>query len=211
MIKILIADDHNLMIDGIKTTLSDIADMQIVAGANNGLEVLKILEHTKVDVVLMDINMPLMDGLDCTKTISQQYPDIKVIALSQYNESRFIKRMVINGASGYLLKDAQKEELVKAIRTVFAGEQYYGRNLVSDPTRINNRRQSNYDNLPELSERELEILTLICSELSCPEIAEKINLSFSTVEKHRANLMMKSGSKNTAGLVRWALENNLVN
>jgi len=198
------------MIDGIKTTLSDTADMQIVAFANNGLEVLKILKQTKVDIVLMDINMPFMDGLDCTKAISQQYPEVKVIALSQYNESRFIKRMMHNGASGYLLKDAQKEDLVKAIRTVFAGEHYYGKNLVSDPTRINNNRQSKYDELPMLSERELEILNLICSELSCPEIAEKINLSFSTVEKHRANLIMKSGSKNTAGLVRWALENKLV-
>ncbi len=209
MIKVLIADDHNLIIDGIKTTLFDVSGISIVAEANDGFGVLKALEKNNVDIVLMDINMPKMDGLECTKAISRQYPHIKIIALSQYNESRFIKRMIHNGASGYLLKDALKQDLIEAIQKVFDGGQYFSKGLTTNKDELLAKKQSNYAELPTLSEREFEILILICNEYSSPEIAKKIEISFSTVEKHRANLMFKSGTKNTAGLVRWAVENNL--
>ncbi len=209
MIKVLIADDHNLMIDGIKTAIADIQDIQIVAEARDGLEVLKILKDQDIDVVLMDINMPLMDGLECTKEVTQQFPKVKTIALTQYNETRFVKKMIRFGACGYLLKDTQRDELIEAIRSVYNGNQYFSDNL-------NNRHTPTIEipeiknELPNLTERELEVLSLICNEYSGPEIARMIDVSFGTVEKHRANLMIKSGSKNTAGLVRWALENNLV-
>lgn len=209
MISVLVADDHGLMIDGIKTALADTSDIQIVAEANNGLEVIKILKDQKIDVVLMDINMPYMDGLECTKEITRQFPNVKTIALTQYNESRFVKKMLRYGASGYLLKDTLRDELREAIRSVYNGNQYFSDNIDNRNILLNEAPQINNE-LPILTDRELEVLSLICNEFSGPEIALKINVSFGTVEKHRANLMIKSGSKNTAGLVRWALENNLV-
>lgn len=126
MINVLIADDHQLLIDGIKTTLQDVPEIQITAEAKDGFQVLKILEsQDDIDVILMDINMPKLDGLDCTRQVSKKYPNIKVIALSQYDEKRFVKRMIKNGASGYLLKDSDKDILIKAIQKVHAGEKYF--------------------------------------------------------------------------------------
>lgn len=209
MISVLVADDHGLMIDGIKTAIADTPDIQIVAEASNGLEVIKILKDQKIDIVLMDINMPFMDGLECTKEITCQFPNVKTIALTQYNESRFVKKMVRYGASGYLLKDTQRDELLEAIRSVYNGNQYFSDKIDNRNIPLNEVPQIKNE-LPSLTDRELEVLSLICNEFSGPEIAAKINVSFGTVEKHRANLMIKSGSKNTAGLVRWALENNLV-
>lgn len=198
------------MIEGIKSTLADIDDFQFVAHANNGSEVLNILESLTADVILMDINMPILDGLECTKVISEKYPSVKVIALSQFGETRFVKRMIKNGAMGYLLKDALREELIEAIRLVYAGERYIDKKLqIKCPTvLINSSPRKN--ELPKLTKREIEVLTLICNEFSSQEIADHLSISYNTVEHHRANLNEKSGSKNTAGLVRWSIENNLI-
>jgi DNA-binding NarL/FixJ family response regulator len=211
MIKILIADDHHLMIDGIKTTLSGVNDFKIVAEAKHGLEVLKILEQIIVDIILMDINMPYMDGLECTKVVTENYPKTKVIVLSQFNEPRFVKRMIKNGASGYLLKDAQKDELVEAIRRVYKGEQFLRNNIPIIDFGYNGKKFSKTIDNIKFSEREIEIITLISFEHSTAEIANKLSITYNTVEKHRSNLLVKTGLKNTAGLVRWALENNLIN
>lgn len=211
MINILIADDHQLLIDGIISTLDDIDDFNIVDGANNGYQVLEKLEAgTEVDVILMDINMPKLDGLGCTKMVRKKFPDVKVIALSQYDEKRFVKMMVKNGASGYLLKDADKDILEKAIRKVHAGGQYFCSRLplilINQELRDENTRSL----FPKLTDREIEVLNLICKEYSSQEIAGKLFISFHTVESHRANLIYKAGAKNTAGLVRWAVENDFL-
>lgn len=211
MINILIADDHQLLIDGIISTLDDIDDFNIVDGANNGYQVLEKLEAgTEVDVILMDINMPKLDGLGCTKMVRKKFPDVKVIALSQYDEKRFVKMMVKNGASGYLLKDADKDILEKAIRQVHAGGQYFCSRLplilINQELRDENTRSL----FPKLTDREIEVLNLICKEYSSQEIAGKLFISFHTVESHRANLIYKAGAKNTAGLVRWAVENDFL-
>jgi DNA-binding NarL/FixJ family response regulator len=210
MIKILIADDHNLIIDGIKTTLEGIPDFIIVAEANNGIQVLNLLENTEVDIILMDINMPQMDGLDCTKKVCMKYPTTKIIGLSQFNEKRFVKRMIKNGASGYLLKDTCKEELIDAIRNVYNGEKCFNKvlmqNLLSDKL-IKPYANSSFS---KITDREKEILNLICNEYSTQDIADKFCISYFTAENHRANLIAKSGAKNTAGLVRWAIENDLI-
>jgi DNA-binding NarL/FixJ family response regulator len=211
MIRILIADDHHLMIDGIKTTLSDVPDFKIVAEASHGLDVLRLLEQDKIDIILMDINMPCMDGLECTKIVTEKYPETRVIALSQFSETRFVKRMIKNGASGYLLKDASKDELVDAIRLVYIGEKYYSKNLRINDLMSHAKKSSRIIGIPNLTKREIEIITLISHEYSTPEIADQLSISYNTVERHRANLLEKSGVKNTAGLVRWALENDLIN
>jgi len=211
MINVLIADDHQLMIDGIKSTLAGVEDIFISAEANNGYKVLEKLESgVPVDVILMDINMPMMDGLQCTKSVTKKFPDVRIIALSQYDEKRFVKQMVKNGAFGYLLKDSAKDILVKAIRTVHGGEKYFSdrlsARLISQELKIENTSSL----FPKLSTREHEVLKLIGRELSTQEIADQLFISYHTVESHRANLMYKAGVKNAAGLIRWAVENDLL-
>lgn len=211
MINILVADDHQLLIDGIKTTLADVEEFKIVAEANNGFQVLEKLEEgVPVDVILMDINMPKMDGLNCTKTVAKKFPGVRIIALSQYDEKRFVKMMVKYGAVGYLLKDAGKDTLIKAIKAVHDGENYFmdrlSHRLVSQELKLEDTKSL----FPKLTDREREILNLIGKEFSSQEIADKLFISFHTVESHRANLMQKAGVKNTAGLIRWAVENDLL-
>jgi DNA-binding NarL/FixJ family response regulator len=209
-IKVLVADDHQLMIDGIKTVLQDVPEIQITEEANNGLEVLSRVKHNPVDVVLLDINMPQMDGLDCCRILTKTYPEIKVVVLSQFSEKRFVKRMIKYGASGYVLKDTSKDELITAIKKVHGGGTYFSDKL-SISLLQNEISGSGYDPLfPKLTSREKEVLKFICDEYSSQEIAERFNLSFHTVETHRANLMVKAGVKNSAGLARWAVENDLL-
>jgi len=205
----MVVDDHQLLIDGIKMTLSDQHEIIVVAEANNGQEALEKLHQESVDVVLMDINMPVMDGLDCTLKIKEQFPAVRVIALSQYPEKRFVRNMVKNGASGYLLKDTSKNELIDAISTVHHGGTYLDDRLSNIFPPESSQKESN-KLFPRLTQRELEILRLISMEYSSYEIAEKLIISFHTVETHRANLMLKAGARNTAGLMRWAIENELL-
>ncbi|MFC2101653.1 response regulator [Bacteroidota bacterium] len=211
MINILIADDHQLMITGIKSSLQETEDIHVVAEAGNGYQVLEHLESgTKVDVILMDINMPMMDGVVCTKKVSKQYPDIRIIAISQYDEKRFVKLMVKNGAAGYILKDAGIDVLKQSIREVHAGRKYFCERLSSRLLAQELKEENVSDLFPKLTGRETEVLNLICQEFNSQEISEKLFISYHTVESHRANLIQKAGVKNTAGLVRWAIENDYI-
>lgn len=209
MINILIADDHQLMIDGIKATLGGIEDFCIIAEAGNGYQIMEILDSgTPIDVILMDINMPKLDGLGATKLVHKKYPDVRILALSQYDEKRFVKQMVKNGASGYLLKDSGKDILEKAIRAVRNGEKYFCERLMVQLVNQELNTVNTRSLFPDLTDREIEILKLIGDEYSTQQIADKLFISFHTVESHRANLMNKAGVKNTAGLIRWATEND---
>lgn len=209
MIDVLVADDHQLLIDGIRAALTGIEDIRIVAEVYNGYQVLEKLDAgLSVDVILMDINMPKLDGLNCTKMLHKKYPAVRVIALSQYDEKRFVKQMVKNGASGYMLKDAGKDVLEKAIRTVHGGQVYFCDRLSLRLINQELKMEDTKSLFPKLTEREVEILRLIGNEMSSQQIADKLFLSFHTVESHRANLMSKAGVKNTAGLIRWATEND---
>lgn len=209
MINVLIADDHQIIIDGLKTILDDAEDINITAEAKDGYQVIKVLEENPdIHVILMDINMPKLDGLDCTRQVHKRFPDVKVIALTQYSEKRFVKRMIKNGAYGYILKDSDRDILIKAIRQVNEGEKYFCDRLSFQLASQELKMQDTKSLFPKLSERETEILKLICKEFSSHEIAEQLFISFHTVESHRANLMLKAGAKNTAGLVRWAVEND---
>lgn len=210
VIKVLIADDHQLLIDGIKTVLKDVPSIQIAAEAHNGLEVLSLLKDIQIDIVLLDINMPQMDGLDCCRILTKSYPDVKVIVLSQFSEKRFVKRMIKYGASGYVLKDTSKDELITAIEKVYSGGTYFSDKL-SISMLQNEISGSAYDPLfPKLTAREIDILKLICDGQSTQQIADHFCLSFHTVETHRANIILKSGVNNSAGLVKWAIENDFI-
>jgi DNA-binding NarL/FixJ family response regulator len=208
MIRLIIADDHPVIIDGIKTILEKEKDIQLVAQVNDGKALLEFLETEEVDVVLTDINMPGTNGIDATREIREKYPDIKVLAFSQYDEKRFIKQVLKRGASGYMLKSTPAREIIHAIRMVYEGGMYLSPGLPNvfgeQP-----KKRSNYL-FPDLSPRELDVLKLICQEKNTQEIADALFISYNTVETHRANILLKVGVKNTAGLVKWAVENEIV-
>jgi len=208
MIRLIITDDHPVIRDGIKTILSKDKDIEVVAFAANGPELLEILETTPADVILMDINMPGMTGIEATKLVKKKYPEIKVISFSQYDEKRFIKQSLKNGANGYLLKNSPASELIRAIKMVNEGGMYLDPDLpnVFDTT---TKPKSN-SLFPDLSKREVEVLKEICKEKNTNEIAEALFISPNTVETHRSNLLLKVGVKNTAGLVKWAIENEII-
>ncbi|MFK5855274.1 MAG: response regulator transcription factor [Bacteroidota bacterium] len=209
MIRLVIADDHPIIINGIKTLLEKEKEIKLINEVNNGVELLKLLEDTEVDVVLMDINMPEMNGVDASKLISNKYPNTKVLAFSQYNEKRFVKRMLKCGASGYLLKNSPASEIIMAIKMIHKGGMYLSEELpnIFDDKKTPVRSDSLF---PDISRRELDVLKLICDGLNTQEIADKLFISKHTVETHRANLLLKVGTKNTAGLVKWAVVNEII-
>ena len=209
MIKVLLVDDHQIVIDGIQSLLKDAPGISCQGWANSGQEALDLLVDIPVDVVLLDINMPEMDGLKTCQLILQQHPAIKVIALTMLSERSMIKAMVNNGAKGYLLKNVGREELIRAISRVFRGKSHYSddiADIILHPELDKKKESPGFI----VSRREKQILQLIINELTTQEIAEKLFISENTVETHRRNIMKKLGARNTAGMVRIALENKLV-
>lgn len=212
MIKILVADDHKVFRDGIISILEDVEDITVVAEAGDGREVLDRLKETQPDVILMDITMGDTNGIDTTKLVKAAYPDIKILALSMHSESGYIVKMLEVGASGYLLKDAGKEEMETAIRVVSKGNTYYSQQVSS--VIIQHLTNPNKPKAPKggvpLTKREIEVLRLIANEYSNPEIAKELFISIRTVDTHRRNLLEKLQAKNTAGLVRYAIKHGVV-
>lgn len=220
VIKLLVVDDHRLIINGIKTMLEEVDDIVIVAEASNGNEAIEaVRQHPELSVVLMDVKMPIKDGVEATREILSIRPDLKVMALTMFEEDKFIANMLQAGAIGYVLKHTSKSELIAAIRKINEGEPYFSHDIARMVmTRYLANRlppstlpaHGNEDNVTELTERETEILKLIASQLTNQEIAERLFISPRTVHSHRRNLMQKIGVKNTAGLVRYAIENSII-
>lgn len=214
-IHIMIVDDHQIVIDGLKSLLSKIKNLLIVAEANNGKEAIEALNKTPVDIVLMDIEMPVMNGWDATKIITDNYPDTKVIALTTFSEKTIVKKMINAGASGYILKNIKKETLLEAIDAVHRGEQYFSSEIEfallkpsSEEIIIPQKQASSSLNL--LSPREIEVLKLIADGLSNTEIGTKLFISPKTVKAHRENIMKKLDLHNVVELVRYAINNSLI-
>lgn len=212
MIKVLVADDHKVFRDGITSILNEVPDITVVGQASDGHDVLDQLRQIDPEVILMDITMKETSGIDTTSMVKRQYPDIKVLVLTMHSEPAYILKMLEVGADGYLLKEAGREEMIRAIRTVKQGDNYYSKQvnatLVEQLTRPK-KSQKEKKGIP-LSKREQEILQLIAEEYSNGEIAKKLFISVRTVDAHRRNLLEKTGSKNTAGLVRYALAQGLI-
>ncbi|HLF33597.1 MAG TPA: response regulator transcription factor [Cyclobacteriaceae bacterium] len=209
-INLLLVDDHNMVREGLKSIFENDVQYNIAAEAVNGIEAIKTLKDTKVDIVLTDISMPGMDGVELTKAIKKNNPDQKVIALTMMGESQHIRQMLKAGVSGYLLKNCGSTELKKAIQKVMGGETYFSPEvsqiIMNDLTgKHASRMATEY----ELSEREKEVLHLIVKEYSNQEIADTLFISTRTVDAHKRNLLDKTGSKNIAGLVLYAIEKRL--
>ncbi len=212
MINVLIADDHEVFRDGIISILENVDDISIVAEAKDGRETMEKLKEVKPDVILMDIAMGGANGIETTQLVKQAYPDIKVLVLSMHSESGYVVKMLEAGASGYLLKDAGQEEMIRAIRTVYEGNTYYSQqvsSIIVAQLTNSGKAQKERAGVP-LTQREVEVLKLITEEYSNPEIAEKLFISVRTVDTHRRNLLEKLRVKNTAGLVKYAIKQGLL-
>ena len=212
-IKVIIADDHDLFRDGLKITLQRQPHIKLLDEASNGAELVRIVEEHLPDIILTDIKMPLLDGIEATKLITQKFPSIGIIALSMFDEEDLIVDMLEAGAKGYLVKNCNKEEIVDAIQTVYNGHPYYCR-LTNEKLRslIARSKFNPYikKNKIEFNSRELEIINLICKELTNKEIGEKLFLSQRTVEGIRMKIQEKMNVQSTVGLVLYAIKNKLI-
>lgn len=208
-IRLAIVDDHTLFRNGLKLLLSKSAGNLIgdIFEATNGVEFLNLIENQKVDIVLMDISMPEMDGIEATEKALEKNSNLRIIALTMFNDDDYYLKMIQAGVKGFLLKESDIQEVVYVIKTVHQGNSFFPVDILCKLLK------SKEQIVPEgetLSERELEILQLISEGLSNSEIAQKLFLSKRTVDKHRSNILMKTNCKNTANLVMYAVKNNLV-
>ena len=210
MIKVAIIDDHPMVLKGIESMLEDNSEITIVASCDRIANLLEEFSSVIPDVLLLDINLPDGSGLDLAKELHHSYPNLKIIGLSNFSEPGFIKSMLRNGAKGYLLKNTGKQELQEAIKTVYDGTLYLPRTvkdiLLSDS--IGTPPKNTF--IPKLTRREKEVLELVAREHTNHEIAEKLFISTKTVESHRYNLLQKLGARNTAGLIKSAMEKGLI-
>lgn len=210
--KIVLVDDHTLFRNGLRTLLDGIEGFAVTAEAADGIELLELLEQERPDVVLLDIEMPRMNGIAAAEEALRRYPDLKIITLSMYGDEDYYFKMVSLGVKGFILKNSDIRDVVSAIETVVEGGSFFSQellfnlvsNLKSSPSAIPD------DSLEELSQRESEILLHICRGESNNEIADALFISKRTVDKHRSNILAKTGCKNTANLVVYAIKNHLV-
>jgi DNA-binding NarL/FixJ family response regulator len=213
MINIAIADDQSLFRKGIISLLNTFNGMKVVIEAENGKELLDLLAGTTetIHVALVDINMPVMNGIEAMKQVRLQYPHIKNIILTVHEEDKYINKLIEEGANAYLAKNTQPGELEKAITTVVTHDYYFNENTIrAMHTHVQGKRQRiSLMAADEITNREKEILQLICKEYTTPEIAQQLFISERTVDGHRNNLLIKTGCRNTAGLVLFAIKYNL--
>ncbi len=204
-IQVALVDDHQLFRSGINFIIDDTEDVEVAFEASNGQEFLDFLNEFQPDIVLMDINMPVMDGVEATKRAIEKFPDLKVLVLSMFGEVDYYNTMIDIGVKGFILKDIDNEELLDAIRKVTKGGSYFSQELLLQL--IKNKPDNEQ---VELTKREKEVLELICLGHSNQEISEKLFISQRTVERHRSSLLFKTDSKNSVSLVVFAIKNGLV-
>lgn len=212
-IKVVIADDHEIFLDGLKLILSRNKDIFIAGSAANGRQLIGLCELHRPHVVLTDIKMPEMDGIESTRYISEKHPEIGIIALSMFDEENLIMEMLDCGAKGYLLKNSDKTEIIDAIRTVAGDENYYCRQTSAKLAQMiarAHKKKSNATPVIDFTDREKEIIKLICQEFTNREIGDKLFLSTRTVEGYRLKLLEKMQVKNSIGIVVYAIQHGLI-
>ncbi len=201
--KIFIVDDHPMVIEGFKALLNHNEAIHIVGSAENAFQAMDFLKKNKVDIAFLDINLPDISGIDLCKKIKTEFPNIQCLALSTFNDRNYVSKMIENGASGYLLKNSSKEEIMQAIDAVSKGNMYFN---------VDYQKQniSKYDQKPILTRRELEVLKEIAEGLTNQQVADKLFISITTVSTHRQNLMLKLETSNTALLIKTAVKYELI-
>ncbi len=207
MIRVFIVDDHPVVIEGLHSLLKNEKDIEWAGHAMNARSCIGFFVNNTADVVLMDISMPEIDGVELCAIMREKYPGVYILGLSTFNQGLYIKKMMENGAGGYVLKNASKEELLKAIHTVNSGGIFFSGEVGEA---LKEYEKSSKEKLPELSPREKEILGLIAEGYTNPQIAQKIFLSPFTVDSHRKNLLAKLNVKNTACLIKLAIEHKFI-
>jgi len=208
-ISLMLVDDHQLFREGLKLLLQDNPFIENIYQAANGKEFLKLVETVLPDVVLMDIDMPEMDGIEATRQALKNRPELKIIALSMFGEEEYYLKMIEAGAMGFILKNSDIEVVEKAIRNVVAGQNYFSSDMIANLVVHFNQKKTD-ESKNELTERESEILYHICKGMSNQKIADALFLSKRTVDKHRENILFKTNAKNTAQLVMYAIKNGIV-
>lgn len=209
----MIADDHNMFVEGIESILEGHDHIQVVSKCYTGNEVFERMPLDRPDVILLDINLPGMNGLEVCQKLNKEYPEVKVLALSMHNEESFVMEILKYGAQGYILKNTGKKELIHAIETIYAGQSYFSEEVTETIMKslVNQRSGTKKSSTlaPKISRREKDVLELIVKEYTTQEIADTLFISLKTVESHRRSLLTKLNVRNTAGLVRVAIENQL--
>ena len=210
IIKLIIVDDHEIFRNGLQTILKRIENVKLIASASNGSEFLDLLKKEVPDLVLMDIKMPVMDGVDATRQALAKYPEIKIIALSMFGDEEYLQQMIQAGAKGFLLKNITRKNLSHAIEVVFSGGNFYSEEMLGFFTKkYIQETQPEYDD-SEITKREMEVLQLVAEGLSNQEIADRLFISKRTVDGHKNNLIVKTGSKNMVDLLVYSIKKGLV-
>ncbi len=209
MIRLIITDDHVMFRESISKMLTMKKIAEVEAEASNGVELLKLLETHKPDLVLMDISMPEMDGIEATRKAMVKYPDLKILTLSSFGDEKYYFSMLEAGAKGFVLKSTTISEIEMAIKEVAGGGSWFSTELLQKVI-LNISSKPRKEEIVDLSERELEILKLICENMTNEQIASRINLSYDTVKWHRANILAKTGCNNAVGLLLFAIKNKLI-
>ncbi len=208
--KLAITDDHEMVLQGITFMFSKTSEIKVVATYKNAAETLANLHKDKPDVLLLDINLPDINGIDLSKQLLKKFPNLKIIALTNFEDTSFVKRMLKNGVHGYLLKNTDKIELIEALKTVLSGGFFLQKDIHKKLLRQTARKTLNNNLSPKLTRREHDVLVAISEELTTQQISEKLFISPKTVETHRMNIMSKLGAKNSVGIVKIAIEKELL-
>lgn len=210
-VRILIVDDHQMFIDGIKALLRNVKRFKIVDEALDGSIALEKLKSTPIDIMITDISMPGMSGTELTQIVKKEYPQIKILVLTMYNDQDVANEILMSEAEGFILKNTGKQELVSALTSIADDGTFYSREVLTNlMIKVKNDKRTE-EETHNLTERELEILQLICEELSSEQIAEKLFISKRTVDTHRQHIYEKTKCKTIISLIKFALRNNLVN
>lgn len=209
-IKVLVADDHQLFVDGVKLILKKHPDVQVVAEAGDGASLLSLLKETAVDLVITDLSMPGMKGIELVKAIKQKHPQVKLLVVTMHNDQEIISEILQAEAEGYILKNSGKTEMLEAVDDLMNGKTHYDKEVLHLLVQKIKKEKQTVTKTKPLTERELQILSLIVKEFTSKEIAEQLGISKQTVDTHRMHIMEKTGAQTLVGLIKYALSSNII-